>query len=318
MAQDENRRTGIGSGWLAACVRSVALVLVPLTATAEMPEVELWSTLSFDRGVQMTWDLGTMESSFAAAPSVLTTAKAVSTLTNGARLTYGADLNTTGNGLATTNGANEVQVGLSLNYQRKFGPGNAWQYQVRGEADRLLSETEWVFQRERLGFHLKFRHAPEHSTDGLLRLGYRDQNDDRFEGYDQTEVVSQITHTWRPNRDRLAFSGTLYTDARRADVARYSYDELGSRFMARAPLTDATEVTGRVSYYQRTFLDAYTTDDPAIRDEQRLKASIALDHSFSDVLSGNIYAGWDQNVSSIEETAYSGATIGLAITYQWQ
>lgn len=318
MVKLQNRIFGFLSGHLAAFVRSTALVVLPMTAAAEMPEVQFSSTLSFDRGVQMTWDEGTMESSFAAAPSFLTTATAITTRPDGARLTYGASLDITGNGLATTNGANEVEAGLLLNYQRKFGTENAWQYQLRGEADRLLSENQYVFQRERLGFYLKYHHSPEHSTDGLVRFGYRDQNDDRFVGYDQTEFVGQLTHTWRPNNDRLAFAGTVYAEVRRAEEQRYSYDEIGTRLMARAPLSEEAEITARVSYYQREFLDSYENDDPTIREDTRLKAIVDFDYDFSESISGNLYAGWDQNLSTISETAYSGATVGIAITYQWR
>ncbi|MCF2904962.1 hypothetical protein L0666_08175 [Octadecabacter sp. CECT 8868] len=313
-----DRARALATKSVAAPLWLASLVIVPETVAADLADIQWSSTLSFDREMQMTWDEGTLNTEFAAAPSFLTTAKTSTSLPNGAHLSFGADVLLTGNGVATTNGETELEGGLSFNYRQKFGTNNDWQYQVRGESDILMSNEELVFQRQRLGFHLKYRLSPEHSTAGFVRFGYRDQNDDRLLGYDQTEFLGSLTHTWRPEDSDLTFAGTVYTETRRADYAQYSYDEVGLRFMARTPLSETNEMTARLSIYQREFQDGYSATNPTHRDDTRIKLSVEVEHTFSDQLSGSAYAGWDGNGSTISGLSYDGPIAGVAITYQWQ
>lgn len=88
--------------------------------------------------------------------------------------------------------------------------------------------------------------------------------------------------------------------------------------MTRMPLWDASEITGRFTYYQRDFRDSFSTTDPTRRADTRLKAVVEVGHEFSDRLTGNIYAGWDENASTIAKMDYNGTIAGVGITYQWR
>lgn len=301
---------------IAKCAALIGCGLFPHVGFAEDIAVGVETTLGFGRGAKLQNDEGDTYISFETSPSFYTVATAERKSGARGKFIFDADLEITGD--STFYGTSGTKAGASAAYQRQFGENNAWQYRLRGNVDRSYSEGAWDFHRERLGFQLRYRHDPSRFTSGMVRIGYREQNENNLEGFDQVEYLGQLMHMWRPNEDRLAFAGTVYAESRRADLDRFSYDEAGVRVMVRVPLSEATEITARTTFYQREYNDAFSLADPTIRDDDRLKAVFEVDHSFNEKLSGAAYAGWDENTSNIAERAHADATFGLSLTYKFR
>ncbi|SEW32035.1 hypothetical protein SAMN04488515_2278 [Cognatiyoonia koreensis] len=292
------------------------LAVLPVMAVADDQSFSASTTLGFGRAGQLMDEDGTMRVSFENAPHLYSTALVENKLPDGAKLTYGADLEVTGN--KTAHGVSGRQAGLSVTYQQKFGEDNAWQYRVIGNVDRSHSEGSWDYHRERVGVQLQYRHSPKVMSTAMVRFGYREQNEDRLAGFDQFEYLAQLTHMVRPNKDRFAISGTVYAEARRADLERFSYDEFGLRLMIRVPLSEQTEVTARSTVYNRAYLDAFSSSDPTTREDDRVKAVLEVDHTLNEKYSLAAFVGWDENVSTIAERAHGDATVGFSVTYNWR
>ena len=295
----------------AALGLAASLLFVGNPAFADDLNITSSHTLGYSRDVQLIDDSDSQYSSLAFSPYIESQWQIVQPLTNTSRLTYQAGFN------VTDVDDTDTDLFAKLTYQRNFGEGNAWQYRIIGDVDRSFSDGTWSFQRERLAFRLQKRHSPEHTTSGRIRLGYRDQNEATFDGFDQTEVLAEVTHLWRPNRDRLALSGTVYVEQRRADFDRFSYDEAGLRLLFRQPVSEDTEITARVSYYERDFLDGFSASNPTVREDERFRVSIEAKHAFTDHLSGKIWMGLDENSSTISDRAFEGSTIGISATYEF-
>jgi hypothetical protein len=85
--------------------------------------------------------------------------------------------------------------------------------------------------------------------------------------------------------------------------------------MFRVPMSDATEITARASYYQRDFLDGFSASNPTIRNDERVRLTVELNHEFTDKVSGKVWMGLDDNTSTIAERDYEGSTIGVSTTF---
>ncbi|KIN64226.1 hypothetical protein Z946_3115 [Sulfitobacter noctilucicola] len=199
-------------------------------------------------------------------------------------------------------------------YQVPLDTENKWQFRLQAVHAVSQSEKDRIFDRTRIGARLQFKHDKEHTTRARLRLGHRDQNEALFEGYDQREVLAEITHEWRPNADRFMVSGTIYGETRRAEKDQYSYAEVGARATLRVPLSDLTEITGRVKFYQRDFDGAFASSSPLTRSDTRMAAHIRVDRKLSQNSKGFAYIGWDSNRSNITSRSYDGAIFGAGIS----
>lgn len=294
-----------------ASIGAVSFLLGDLQAIANDLKIPSTHTLGYSREVQLIDQSDSQYSALSFSPYIESQWQSVQSLTKDSKLTYQAGFEITG--------SDEIDTDLfaTVTYQRNFGERNAWQYRISGDVDRSLSDGTWSFQRERLALRLQKRHSPEHTTSGRVRFGYRDQNEATFDGFDQTEVLGELTHLWRPNRDRLALSGTIYLEQRHADFDRFSYDEAGLRVLFRMPVADLTEITARGSYYDRDYKDGFSASNPTLREDDRFRVSVEANREFSDTLSGKVWIGWDQNTSTISDRAFEGGTIGISATYDF-
>lgn len=233
-------------------------------------------------------------------------------LGSGVKLRFGADLLITG--FPETGGATEYQAGISAQAIRKLGPGNIWQARLKFEADHKAEGGDWIFRRARIGGRLRYRHDRQHSTSVHLRLGYRDQNEMTFQGYDQAEYLAEIKHVWRPWSDRRSLSGAFYVEARRAENARYSYDEVGLRLAARYPIVEGTELSARLTVFDRSYrADAFSGQ----RKDIRIFSTVTLTREITKQTQLEVFAGWDSNRSTFADRAYEGAIAGISMTWKF-
>jgi len=170
-----------------------------------------------------------------------------------------------------------------------------------------------VFTRGRIGAALRFRHRPENVSWGRVRIGYREQNDATFEGFDQSEFRTEIGHDWRPFKDRTFLNATLFGERRDADADRFSYTEYGVRFLVRRPVSDAVELSSRLLAYDRSYDDEFSSTFPIRRQDRRIRATLQADHALTDTASVFAYGGWDNNASNISARAYEGLIFGFGV-----
>lgn len=288
------------------------LLSMPASVCAQEYKTTFSQTFGLKRASELSEGDGLMRSALEAMPYSLSHIEAVRKRDSGAQLRFGAKLLITG--FPETSAPTEFDGGIIADYRQPFGQGNAWMYRLTGVLDIQREEGDRAFNRIRLGARLRYRHDKMHTTIGHLRLGYRDQNEATFEGYDQSETMVELRHTWRPRGDKRSLSGTLFAETRRAQQNRFSYDEIGLRLAARMPVNDKTELAARLNIHRRTYgADMFG----AVRKDHRVKATIGVSHSFSDRLRSEAYVGWDSNASSFSDRAFSGAIAGVNVRITW-
>jgi hypothetical protein len=289
--------------------------VVGLTATAATgQEVEM--NFSQTIGIERTDELSSYDSGLRATlettPYSLTTAELERTLASGLVLRFGANLRITG--YPETDDATEYEGGVTAELEKTFGTDAAWRYRLTAEVDRLIEGGDWTFNRVRIGQQLRYRHDKTHMTTAKLRLGRLNQNEATFYGYDQTEYLFELGHNWRPWGDQRSINGTIFAEARRADLKRLSYDELGMRLSFRSPINDTSHYITRLSAFSRSY---GTEEGIFAREDRHLKATLGIVHILSDAVQTEVYAGWDRNNSTIADRGYQGPIVGLSMTYSW-
>lgn len=177
----------------------------------------------------------------------------------------------------------------------------------------VSSREQGVFVRPRLGAQLRYRHDKEHLSRARVRAGYRDQNEDTFEGFDQSELLVEIGHNWRPEDSSFSFAGTLFGEARFADKDRFGYHEAGARFDVRYQVNDDLRLTGQIKAAFRTYGDSFSKTLPQTRRDQRIRARVKADYRLSDHASVSANLGWDQAFSSVDLRAYEGVVFGIGL-----
>jgi hypothetical protein len=228
---------------------------------------------------------------------------------SGLLLRFGADLSVTG--YPQSGRDTEVKTGIIAEATQNLDNAKVWQGQLKFEADRQVADGDWEFQRARIGARLRYQPERRHATSVRLRLGYRDQNERTFSGYDQAEYLTEISHAWRPWSDRRSLSGTAYVETRRATEDRYSYEEVGLRLAARVPIVDGTELTGRLTVFHRDYgFDAVNGQ----RKDTRLLGTVTLTHDMTENTGLDVFVGWDDRRSTFADRAYEGFVAGISLT----
>ena len=293
---------------LAVCVCTMS----PTTALCGGAKITFQQTLGLERTNDLSVQDGVLQAGLEMTAFSNSEVLLQNRLASGVTLRFGADLLISG--FPETGGATEYQTGISAEAIRNFGPGNIWQGRLKFEADRKVEGGDWVFQRARIGARLRYRHDRQHSTTAHLRFGYRDQNEMTFEEYDQAEYLAEVIHVWRPWSDRRSLTGTAYLETRRAENDRYSYDEVGLRLAARYPIVDGTELTARLTVFDRSY-----GSDPlnGRRNDVRLLGTVTLTHEITKQTQLEVFVGWDNNRSTFKDRAWEGAIAGFSMTWKF-
>ncbi len=199
-------------------------------------------------------------------------------------------------------------------YRFKLGARSRWSVQLKTKYSMAKALEQTIYQRLRAGATFRFRANKVNTLRFRARLGYRDQNDLRFRGFDQREALIEIGHDRRLAKPGARISTTIYAENRRADARKFSYDEYGLRFRAKYPIHRDLAVHGGVSLYRRNYHGPFSTAIPIFRKETRIKAAVEVAKVYSDRITGFARIGWDANQSSISLRDYQGLTFGIGLT----
>ncbi|WP_371156914.1 hypothetical protein [Jannaschia sp. 2305UL9-9] len=290
----------------------LATAVAGTPAAAQVRDMSFGQTIGVERVDELSIRDGQLRKAFETTPYSLTTAQIRQRLASGPVLRFGADIKVTG--FPETGGATEYEGGIYAGFQTDFGESAAWRYRVTAKFDRLVEDGDWVFNRIRLDQQLRYRHDRKNATTFRLRLGHRNQNETTFVGYDQTEYLLELGHVWRPWQDKRSLNGTLYAEARRADLDRFSYDEIGLRLGVRTPINETTSLVSRFAGFTRN----YGTDSGlTARKDTRIKARIGVAHRVLETAKIDLFVGFDHNRSNVATRDFSGAVAGFSVTYSW-
>lgn len=296
------------------CIAALsASMIVPAVASAQQVDTTITQIIGIEHSAEQTYRDGGLQTDLELTPYSFTKVETLHKLESGAQLRFGASLRVIG--FPETSSPTEYEPGLTVEYRNSFGTENAWQYRVRGVFDTQREDREKTFDRIRIGGRLQYRHDKSHTSSAHLRWGYRNQNEETtFSGYDQSEYLLEVGHAWRPWADKRTLSATLFGETRRADADRFSYNELGVRFGARAPLNEKTDIFGRISTYNRNY---YADSTGFSRKDMRIKAAFGVTHKYSKNMRTEAYLGWDHNNSNDSDREYSGAVGGINLRITW-
>ena len=291
----------------------VALMMFPKAARSDSPRVTFEQTFGTERAAELIEQNGTLRAVLASKVYSETTITLRQNLPSGVQLRFGGDVIAAGYPGEAVPIA--VQTGLFVERSQTFGEGNVWQSRFKIEADQTFEAGDWVYRRLRADARLRYRFGPNNMTFAQVRLGYRDQNDRAFEGYDQAEYLANVMHIWRPRSDNRSLSGTFYVERRAAEAERFSYLEMGARLKASFPVTDDTTFAVGLTHFDR----AFGSDEGGFeRRDRRTYGVLSMSHALSDFQALEAYVGYDVNRSNLDERAYSGAISGINLRFTWQ
>lgn len=283
-----------------------AALIIPTIAHSDETETTFRQTMGIERTNELSYQDDVLQAGLEMTAFSNSEVLIQSQLDSGLKLRFAADLLITG--YPETDGDIDYQTGISAEALRNFGQGNVWQGRLKFEVDRQVSDGDWTFQRARVGARLRYQPDRHHSTTAHIRLGFRDQNEATFSGYDQAEYLAEVSHAWRPWSDRRMLSGTLYVEARRAEEEKYSYDEVGLRLAAGYPISESTELMGRFTAFDRSF---GFDEASGQRQDTRFLGTLAINYEISDGFEIEAFAGWDRNTSTFADRAFEGAVAGI-------
>lgn len=187
------------------------------------------------------------------------------------------------------------------------------QIRLQAAHSYVRDRGQMVFFRPRFGVQIRHRHDPQHLSRVRLRLGYRDQNEATFRGFDQMELGVELGHDWRAEDRELRFSATAFGEYRVADEERFSYIEGSIRLNARYPLADDLMLHGRLEGSSRLYAGDFSAAIAERRRDFRVRGSLQLgyDLTYNVALTGSV--GWDRTASTINLRTYEGPTFGLGL-----
>ncbi|WP_123906219.1 DUF2860 family protein [Sphingorhabdus sp. YGSMI21] len=209
-----------------------------------------------------------------------------------------------------------------------FGPGiradfpldenEATKLRLGAEYQYVLGEDGRVFDRPRAEAQLIHRHSKEHVTTARLRFGFRNQSEDRFTGFDQSEWLAELRHNWRPEGGPTSVNLSLLGLKHDADDNRFSYTGYGFRLVGSTPLAEKLTGLARISVVQRDYEDDFSQLYPVNRSDTHIRATAGLDYQAWDRVSIFAEAGYVSNASNIPVRDFDGfvGRLGLRFTFE--
>ncbi|MEW4467668.1 outer membrane beta-barrel protein [Parasphingorhabdus sp. JC815] len=205
---------------------------------------------------------------------------------------------------------NRYRIGSGVRGDIPLAKDGRTRIRLAADYEYVFGEDGRVFDRIRGGAQLIHRHSPEHSTIGRLRYGYRNQSEERFAGFDQSEWLAELRHNWRPGGGQTAINISLLGLRHIADDDRFSYDGYGFRLTGRTALTKRLTGFGKFSIVQRDYDDAFSNEFPTKRSDTNIRIRTGLEYQVSQRIHLFAEGGYASTNSNIPVRDYNGF-IGL-------
>ena len=173
-----------------------------------------------------------------------------------------------------------------------------------------------VFDRPRLDALLSHRHNARHITTVRLRYGYRNQSEDRFTGYDQSEWLGELRHFWRPGGGPTRINASLLGLHSNAQASRFSYNGYGTLLTARTTLNKDWEAYGRLYLVHRDYKAPFSTIYPFRRKDTQLRLTGGVERRLDDSFSLFGEAGYARNSSNVPTRRYDGFVGRIGILFR--
>lgn len=194
----------------------------------------------------------------------------------------------------------------------------ATRLRLGAEYQYVLGDDGRVFDRPRAEAQIIHRHSKEHITTGRLRFGFRNQSEDRFTGFDQSEWLAELRHNWRPDGGPTSVNISLLGLKHDADEDRFSYTGYGVRLVASTPLTEKLTGRAHLSVVQRDYEEPFSPAFPVNRSDTHVRATAALDYQVWDRISLFADGGYVSNASNIPVRDFDGfvGRVGLRFAFR--
>lgn len=213
---------------------------------------------------------------------------------------------------------NRYAFGPRLRADFPLGKNEATKLRLGAEYQYVLGEDGRVFDRPRAEAQLIHRHSKEHTTTVRLRYGFRNQSEDRFTGFDQSEWLAELRHNWRPDGGPTSFNISLLGLKHDAEDNRFSYTGYGVRLVGSMPLAEKLTGRGRFSVVQRDYDDNFSPLYPVNRSDTHIRASGGLDYQAWDQVSIFAEAGYVSNASNVPVRDFGGFVGRLGLRFSIQ
>jgi len=200
------------------------------------------------------------------------------------------------------------RYGLALGGSQDIPIANNGRVRLRlgGAFDHVRGDEGRVFDRARADAQLIARHGGGHTSVGRIRYGYRDQSEERFVGFDQSEWLGELRHTYRVPGTQTSISGALLALDVDAEDDRFSFQGLGFRLIGRAPLGNEFLGFARVSYLNRDYEAPFSTAFPIARQDDVWRISGGVERPITDTFNGFAELGYIDHASNIPSRDFSG------------
>lgn len=210
---------------------------------------------------------------------------------------------------------NRYAFGPGLRADFPLGNNEATKLRLGAEYQYVLGEDGRVFDRPRAEAQLIHRHSKEHTTTGRLRYGFRNQSEDRFTGFDQSEWLAELRHNWRPDGGPTSFNISLLGLKHDAEDNRFSYTGYGFRLVGSTALAEKLTGFARLSVVQRDYEDNFSSLYPVNRSDTHIRATAGLDYQAWDQVSIFTEAGYVSNASNIPVRDFDGFVGRLGLRF---
>ena len=210
---------------------------------------------------------------------------------------------------------NRYAFGPGLRADFPLGNNEATKLRLGAEYQYVLGEDGRVFDRPMAEAQLIHRHSKEHTTTGRLRYGFRNQSEDRFTGFDQSEWLAELRHNWRPDGGPTSFNISLLGLKHDAEDNRFSYTGYGFRLVGSTALAEKLTGFARFSVVQRDYEDNFSSLYPVNRSDTHIRATAGLDYQAWDQVSIFTEAGYVSNASNIPVRDFDGFAGRLGLRF---
>jgi len=212
---------------------------------------------------------------------------------------------------------NRYRIGSGIQGDIPMNRDGRTRIRLGADYEYVFGEDGRVFDRVRGDAQLIHRHSREHTTTGRVRYGFRNQSEERFTGFDQSEWLLELRHNWRPGGGQTAINISLLGLRHNADADRFSYEGYGFRLTGRTALTKRLTGFGKFSLVQRDYDDLFSNEFPRNRSDTNTRIRAGLEYQASQRLHLFAEGGYADTNSNIPVRDYDGfiGRIGARIPF---